>query len=177
MAPKKPPPDVTPLFSNAPDDRRAALTAVRKTILDNLPKGYVESSDRGMLTYEVPLSVYPDTYNKKPLLYAALANQKSFMAIYLCSLYVSDRLTAEFKARFAKAGKRLDMGKSCVRFKDVDDLELGAVAAAIRSTPMADYVATAKAAHSKEAVAARRGARSKAAAKKGAPKAVTKTKA
>jgi hypothetical protein len=119
-----------------------------------------------MLNYEVPLTVYPDTYNEKPLLYAALANQKGFMALYLCMLYSGEGLTEAFKARFAKADKRLDMGKSCVRFKKLEDLELGAVADAIRSTPVAAYVATAKAVHSKEAVAARKATRSKTAKKK-----------
>ncbi len=70
-----------------PAVRRAALSAVRDVILRNLPQGYVEAMDWGMISYQVPLSTYPDTYNEKPLMYAALASQKGYMVVYLSAIY------------------------------------------------------------------------------------------
>ena len=107
-----------------PDDRRDALTKVRKVILENLPKGYEEVIRWGMPTYEIPLSVKPDTYNKQPLMYAAFASQKHHMGVYLMSVYGNPDLNKWFRNEYAKAGKKLDMGKSCVRFKKIEDLPL-----------------------------------------------------
>jgi hypothetical protein len=70
-----------------PPERRVALSALRKVILSNLPKGYVEAMNWGMIAYEVPLAINPRTYNGKPLMYAALASQKNHMAIYLCPIF------------------------------------------------------------------------------------------
>ncbi|MGI9584813.1 MAG: DUF1801 domain-containing protein, partial [Acidimicrobiia bacterium] len=70
-------------LAELPDDRRAAIETVRDTILANLPDGYEEAMNWGMITYQVPLATYPDTYNGKPLMYAALASQKHHMAVYL----------------------------------------------------------------------------------------------
>jgi hypothetical protein len=142
-----------------PADRRAAVTALRELILENLPKGYEEAFDFGMLAYQVPLAVYPDTYNKKPLMYAALASQKSHMAIYLLNAYGLPPVREKLEKAFAKAGKKLDMGKSCLRFKKLEDLPLDAIAKTIAATPMDKYVAFAKSVHSKEAKAARKKAR------------------
>jgi uncharacterized protein YdhG (YjbR/CyaY superfamily) len=87
-------------LSNLPDDRAEQITRVRQTILENLPEGYEETMNWGMISYQVPLSVYPDTYNKQPLLYAALASQKNHMAVYLSGIYTfEDRYTA-FEAAY-----------------------------------------------------------------------------
>ena len=118
---------------------------MRATILAHLPAGYEESFEHGMLAYQVPLAVYPDTYNKKPLLYAALASQKGHMALYLCNVYGLPALRERFAAGFAAAGKKLDMGKSCVRFKKLADVPLAVIGEAVAATPMADFVAFAKA--------------------------------
>jgi hypothetical protein len=142
-----------------PDDRRAAISAVRGVILDSLPAGYVESLSCGMLAYEVPLSVYPDTYNKRPLMYAALASQKAHMAVYLCGVSGRAALRQELEAAFVAAGKRLDMGQACVRFRRLDELALAAIGRAIAATPMDAYVAFARSVHSAEARAERRVAR------------------
>ena len=71
----------------------------------------------GMITYEVPLSIYPNTYNEQPLMFAALASQKNHMAVYLSGIYSSDELREKFIADYKDTGKRMDIGKSCVRFK------------------------------------------------------------
>jgi hypothetical protein len=147
--------NVDDYLQSLPPDRKEALVALRKTILANLPRGYEESFDAGMLSYQVPLAVYPDTYNKKPLCYAVLASQKNHMAVYLCNVYGSSPLRKQLEAGFKKAGKKLDMGASCVRFKKLDDLPLEVIARSIAATPMKKYVEIAKAAHSKEAKAAR----------------------
>ena len=105
-----------------PVDRRDAIETVRDTILDNLPEGYVEEMNWGMITYSVPLETYPTTYNGQPLMYAALASQKSHMAVYLSGVYADEERREAFLDRYRETGKRLDMGKSCVRFRRIDDL-------------------------------------------------------
>ncbi len=139
--------DIDAYFKKLPADRKAALTAIRKVILDRLPKGYEESLEFGMPAYQVPLSIYPDTYNKKPLMYAAVASQKSHMAIYLCNVYGMPALRKKLEAGFKAAGKKLDMGKSCVRFKKLEDLPLDVIGDAIAATPLKDFVAFAKSVH------------------------------
>ena len=103
---------VTDYLAALAEDRREALTAVRKTVLAHLPSGYEEVMDYGMIAWQVPLSVYPDTYNQKPLMFAALASQKNHMALYLCNAYADPALKAQVEADFQAAGKPLDMGKS-----------------------------------------------------------------
>lgn len=115
-------------------DRRAALQPVRDTILANLPEGYVEALNWGGISYEIPLSRYPKTYNKQPLMYAALAPQKSYNALYLMAPYQDPAQHEWLAEQFAKAGKRLDMGKSCLRFRDPADLPLEAIGELIAST-------------------------------------------
>jgi len=123
-----------------PDDRREALEAVREVVLANLPEGYEEAMNWGMITYQVPLSVEPDTYNGEPLMYAALASQKHHMALYLTSVYADEAASAGFREAYEATGKKLDMGKSCVRFKRLDDLPLELVGETIASTPLEEFV-------------------------------------
>jgi hypothetical protein len=123
-----------------PDDRRTALTVVRKVIKRHLPKGIVESMNWGMIAYEVPLTTYPDTYNGQPLLYAALASQKNYMAVYLQAVYGSEKLRERFEDAYRASGKKLDMGKSCVRFRTLDALPLDVVADAIGSCTVEQYI-------------------------------------
>ena len=127
-------------LAQLPDDRRAALETVRATILDNLPAGYEEVMNWGMITYQVPLEVYPDTYNGKPLMYAALASQKNHMAVYLTSVYSMPGLLEQFQTEYAATGKRMDMGKSCVRFRRLDDLPLELIGDSIGSVSMDEFV-------------------------------------
>jgi hypothetical protein len=143
-------------FDALPDDRRRALHVVRATILANLPAGYEEAFDGRFVSYQVPLTVYRDTYNARPLMYAALANQGAYMAVYLCNVYALAPLRKELEAGFRAAGKRLDMGKSCVRFKTLGDLPLEVIARMIAATPMENFVALARKAHSKAGGGSRR---------------------
>ena len=95
-----------------PADRRAVIAAVRAVILKHLPKGYQESVEWGFPCYEIPLAKYPDTYNKRPLMYAAIAAQKNFYALYLTGSYGEPKQVALVVDAFKKAGKKLDAGKS-----------------------------------------------------------------
>lgn len=121
-------------------ERREAIEKVRETILKNLPSGYEETLNWGMITYQVPLGVYPDTYNKKPLMYAALANQKNHMAVYLTAIYMDEKLNQDFEKSYRETGKRYDVGKSCVRFRKLDDLPLPVIADSIRSLEMDEFI-------------------------------------
>jgi hypothetical protein len=127
-------------------DRRKAISAVRSAILKRLPKGYEEVMAWGMISYQVPWKVCSAAYNDRPLMYAALASQKNHMAVYLCSVYCSKAALAKLVAGFRKAGKKLDMGKSCIRFKALEDLPLDVIGDAVAAAPMADYVRFAKSA-------------------------------
>ena len=115
------------LLAELPAERRAVVQAVRDVVRAALPSGYEEQVSGKMLAYVVPLARYPDTYNKEPLMYAALAAQKNHYALYLVGAYADPAQAEALRAGFARAGKKLDMGKSCVRFKRVDDLALDAV--------------------------------------------------
>ncbi len=94
----------------------------------------------GMITYEVPLATCPDTYNGKPLMYAALASQKNHMAVYLSGIYSSETGRQEFEAAYKATGKRMDVGKSCVRFKKLDDLPLELIGNTIGSMSVDEFV-------------------------------------
>lgn len=123
-----------------PDDRRATMVAIRKLILKRLPKGYVESFASGYPSYELPLTRYPKTHNKKPLVYIALTKQKGHLAMHLLMAYQNPKLTAWLKEEFEKAGKKLDMGKGCLRFNSLDDLPLDTIGELIASTPAEAFI-------------------------------------
>lgn len=115
-------------LAELPPDRRAVISAVRDLVNANLPPGYVETMNWGMICWEVPLSRYPDTYNGHPLAYLALAAQKHDYAFYSMGAYGGPELLARLKEEFRRAGVRLDMGKSCIRFRSREGLPAGAVA-------------------------------------------------
>ena len=127
-------------ISELPEERRFAISAVRTLILANLPEGYEEVMNWGLITYQVPLSVYPDTYNKKPLMYAALASQKHHMALYLTGIYMNEHTNLEFKKKYMATGKRYDVGKSCVRFKKLEDLPLQLIGEVIAAYNINNFV-------------------------------------
>lgn len=127
-------------LASLPEERRDAIAAVRSVILDNLPAGFEEAMQYGMLSYQVPLAVHPDTYNGKAASIACLASQKGYMSLYLMGVYADPARRRRFEQAFRKAGKKLDMGKSCVRFKRVEDLPLYVIGETIGSISVADYV-------------------------------------
>ncbi|MEJ2413152.1 MAG: DUF1801 domain-containing protein [Anaerolineales bacterium] len=127
-------------LSELPPERRQIIEKVRQTILDHLPDGYEEVMNWGMITYQVPLEVYPDTYNKKPLMYAALASQKNHMAVYLTGIYLDGELQQDFEEKYRASGKRYDVGKSCVRFRELEDLPLDLIGESIQAFEMEDFI-------------------------------------
>jgi hypothetical protein len=157
-----------------PEDRRSAIEAVRNVILDNLDEGYEEGIQYGAIGYYVPHRVYPAGYHcdpKQPLPFVGLASQKGYMAVYMMCIYGHEALRSWFEQAWAKAGKKLDMGKSCLRFKKLDDLALDVIGEAIRRVPSRKYIeyvesaraeaATAKPSQTKRAPKAHKSARRK----------------
>lgn len=128
-------------LESLPPERQEGLKQVRQTILEHLPEGYEEVINWGMITYQVPLETYPDTYNGKPLMYAALANQKNHMAVYLTGCYLSEENREEFEQAYRETGKRMDMGKSCVRFRNLEDLPLDLIGERIASLEVPEFIA------------------------------------
>lgn len=127
-------------LAELPAERRAVVAAMRELVLRHIPAGYEEGMNWGMISYEIPLSRYPDTYNRQPLSYVALAAQKSHYALYLNCVQADDGRESELRSAFEAAGKRLDMGRSCVRFRRIEELELDALARAIASTTPDAYI-------------------------------------
>jgi hypothetical protein len=124
-----------------PEDRRAAMQAVRKVILKHLPRGYEEVMQYGMLGYVVPLKVFPAGYlNRKsePLPYICLGSQKNYMSIYMMSVY--GEAESEFRKEYKATGKRIDMGKCCVRFRKLEDLPLDVIGKAVARWPMKKWI-------------------------------------
>ncbi len=132
--------NVAEYLASLPPERREVVGAVRKEILANLPDGYVERMGWGMISYEIPLSTYPDTYNGKPLMVAALAAQKNGYSVYLMAA-ADPRVAKRLERAFAAAGRRLDMGRACVRFKDLDALPRGVVGEVVAAMPVKRYLA------------------------------------
>ncbi len=122
-------------------DRAEQLSRLREVVLQRLPDGYVEQIDFGMIAYVIPLETYPETYNGHPLMYAAIASQKRHMAVYLMNVYGDEETLRWFTDGYAASGKKLDMGKSCVRFKKLEDLPLDLIGDVIARTPVAEYIA------------------------------------
>ncbi len=130
-------------LASLPEDRREAIERVRKVILDNLPEGFEEGMQYGMIGYYIPHSIYPAGYHcdpKQPLPYASLASQKNYMSVYLMCIYGNPKREKWFRTEWAKTGKKLDMGKSCVRFRKVEDLALDVLGRAIAAVSVEEVI-------------------------------------
>ena len=135
--------DVEEYLASLPEDRREAITAIREVILKNLPKGYEEGIQWGMPSYFVPLSEYPSGYNcqpDQPLPFVGFASQKNHMAFYGFCIYIDEVLKDRFVEDWKKTGKKLDIGKSCVRFKKLEDVPLKVIGDAVKRVPMKKYI-------------------------------------
>lgn len=131
---------VAAYLEELPPDRRAVVSELRDLVRKHLPKGYEELMGFGMIMYSIPLKVLPDTYNGYPLCYVALAAQKNYYALYLLTIADGSEGMKRFQEAYKAAGKKLDMGKSCIRFKKLTDLPLDLIGKTIASVPMAKYV-------------------------------------
>lgn len=128
-------------LAGLPAERRDVIASVRDAINLHLPPGYEERMNWGMISWQVPLSRYPETYNRQPLSFVALAAQKNHYALYLMCVYADSPVEAELRQAYANAGKRLDMGKSCLRFKRLEDLLLPEVVRIVAATPVETHIA------------------------------------
>ncbi len=128
-------------LAELPPERRLVVATVRRMVTAHMPPGYEEAMNWGMISWQIPLSRYPVTYNKQPLSYVALAAQKNNYALYLVGVYAEGEQERKLRAAAAAQGKKLDMGKSCLRFKKPDDLPLEAIGALIASMPVEAYIA------------------------------------
>ena len=127
-------------ISELSEERQEWVTTVREVVLANLPEGYEEVMDFGMIAYVVPLSVVPKTYNGHPLMYAAIASEKNYVSVHLMNIYASQETQKWFVDSYKATGKRMNMGKSCVRFRTLDDLPLDLIGEAVGKTPMEDWI-------------------------------------
>jgi len=114
-------------IASLPADRREAVATVREVVNRNLPPGYAEGMAYGMIAWWVPLDTFADTYNGEPLGLAGLASQKNYISLYLNTVYGSRDEEAWFKDRYATSGKKLNMGKSCLRFRHLEEVPLDVI--------------------------------------------------
>ena len=139
-------------LAELPSDRREAIAAVRKVILKHLAPGYEEGMLYGMIGYYVPHSIYPAGYHcdpKQPAGFVCLASQKNYMSLYMGCVYGDSELARWFQSAWAKTGKKLDMGKSCIRFKRAEDLALDVIGEALRRVPVETCIAMHEAARNR----------------------------
>ena len=129
-------------------EKRAVITAARAFVRKHLPKGYAEFMNWGVINWGIPLEEFSNTYNGQPLCYVGLGAKKNYNSLYLMGAYQSSdgEYTTPFSQKllvdaFKKAGKRLDMGKCCLHFKELDDLELTSVAKVIAMSTPKEYLA------------------------------------
>lgn len=126
------------------DDKREAIIRLRKTILENLPKGYEEQMSYGMIGYVVPFSIYPKGYNVKPKVPLPLLNlaaQKNFIALYHTGIYANKELLNWFTEEYPKHSKlKLDMGKGCIRFKNPDHIPYALIGELVKKMEVAEWV-------------------------------------
>lgn len=136
--------NVAEYLASLPPDRRAAIEAVRRVIRSNLDKGFEEGIQYGMIGYYVPHSIYPDGYHcdpRQPLPFVGLASQKNHLSLYMMCIYADKEHEQWFRAEWAKSGKKLDMGKSCIRFKQIEDVPLETIGKAIARVSLKDHIA------------------------------------
>ena len=133
-------------INQLPEDRKEAISKLRKVILNNLPKGYEEQMSYGMLGYVVPHSKYPDGYHcdpKLPLPFMNIASQKNSINLYHMGMYAKKDLLDWFVGEFPKhSNRKLDMGKSCIRFKKIDEIPYNLIGELASKMTVDDWIAT-----------------------------------
>lgn len=135
---------VNEYLKEIPSERKEAFSKLRNEILKNLPKGLEEGMTYGMIGYYVPHSIYPNGYHcdpKQPLPFAALASQKNFISFYHMGMYSDQKLLDWFQNEYPKfSNAKLDMGKSCVRFKKMDDIPFTLIGKLMKKMTVKDWV-------------------------------------
>ena len=125
---------------NLPERRRLVVSTVRDLVNAHLPPGFDETMRWGMISWEIPLSRYPHTYNGQPLGVVGLAAQKHYTSLYLMCAYVGPEGDSSIRKAYADAGKKLDLGKSCLRFKTLDGLVPEAIVPVLERTTVDTYI-------------------------------------
>ncbi len=127
-----------------PEERKIAFTKLRETILENIPNGFVEQMSYGMIGYVVPHSIYPAGYHcepKLPLPFMAIASQKNFIALYHMGIYAKPKLLNWFVTEYPKhSPQKLDMGKSCIRFKKMDQIPFDLIAELVLKMSIDEWI-------------------------------------
>lgn len=131
---------VTEYLESLSEEQLGIIAPVHRMLLGKLPKGVVEVMNWGMICYQIPFTLVPKTYNGQPLMFAALAAQKNYCSLYMMSVYQNQKLLADLQAGFEKAGKKLNMGKSCLRFKKLEDLHLPTLAKVIQKQSLKKFI-------------------------------------
>lgn len=135
---------VTEYIAALPSDRQEAITAIRSALAENLPAGFEEIFSSNMINYVVPHSIYPPGYHcnpKQALPFISLANQKNFVALYHMGLYADPETLDWFVAEYKNHSQRkLDMGKSCIRFKHLNDIPLNLIAELAQNMSVEKYL-------------------------------------
>ncbi|MCK5128440.1 MAG: DUF1801 domain-containing protein [Clostridiales bacterium] len=131
---------VAEYLDSLPPEKRDVIQNVREVILKNIPNGVVEAMNWGMITYEIPLSIFPNTYNDQPLMFAALAAQKNHYSIYVTNLYMIDENMEKLNAAYEKFSIKPNIGKSCIRFTKIENIPLDTIAEIIASTTVDEYM-------------------------------------
>lgn len=127
-------------LKSLPPERSAIVSEIRELVNKNIKSGFEENMRWGMISWEIPLEKYPNTYNKQPLAYCALAAQKNCYSLHLMSCYVSSFGNKEFEEAYRLSGKRLDMGKACIRFRKIEDLPLPLIVKYIKKYSVKGYI-------------------------------------
>jgi len=131
---------VTKYIDELPVERKQIVKKLRSAIRKNLSSGYKEVMEFGMICYVIPLTKYPNTYNKKPLVYCALASQKQYVSLYLSCVYVDKKTRIEFEDSYRKSGKKLNAGASCIRFKNMQEIPFDVVNKAIKKFSVKQFI-------------------------------------
>jgi predicted aldo/keto reductase-like oxidoreductase len=121
-------------------ERREIIENIRKIILERIPKGFVEEMQYGMICYNIPIEKYPNTYNKKALTIAAIASQKNYISLYLMGIYADKEMEKWFKGEMNQSNKKMKMGKSCINFKKIEDLDLELIKKVIEKITPEKYI-------------------------------------
>jgi hypothetical protein len=130
-------------LSSLPEDRRVAISTLRDTILANLPKGYEEGMNQGVISYYVPHSICADGYHcdpAQPVPFAGLCGKRKKLSLHLFCLYVDKAAKERFAAAWKKSGHKLDMGASCVRFTKLENVPLDVIGDTIAAIPVANFL-------------------------------------
>lgn len=137
---------VAKFLAGLPAERRREVERVWEVVRRHVPAGYEEVISKNMLLYQVPLERYADTYNGRPLWYVALASEKAYLSLHLMPAYGDAAQARRLEDGFRAAGKKLDMGKACIHFRNADDLALDVIGEVVASTSVDRWVQIAQAA-------------------------------